>query len=59
MTVAELRKAIEGLPDEMIVASLDAGGYTAWDFVIAKVVTVNDPADRYPEPARPYFMVSS
>lgn len=38
MTVGELKKIIAELPDDMIVASYDAGGYLCWEFAGADVV---------------------
>lgn len=59
MTVKELKAAIADLPDDMIVASYDVGGYPAWEFCSADVITDNDPPDRYPEPKRPFLSITA
>lgn len=66
MTVKELMEIIKDLPDDMLVVSHDVGGYPAWDFCRAKVVTSDDPAvtlddspEDYPEPPRPYLKISA
>ena len=47
-TVAELRKAIEGLPDDMPVFSYDLGGYPNGDCVGVDVYEpTNSHKDRY------------
>ncbi len=59
MTVKELKEFIKDLPDDMIVCSLDVGGYPGWEFCGADVVTPDTPPDRYPTPPPPYLMICS
>lgn len=58
MTVEELRQIIKDLPGDMIVAAYDVGGYLAWEFTGADVVTERDqntPGDLEP----PYLRIGS
>lgn len=42
MTVAELRKELEKLPDDMIVGAYDAGGYLTTEFVSVDIMTTDE-----------------
>lgn len=59
MTVGDLRKIIEDLPDDMPVAAYDVGGYLAWEFCGAEVVDPKIKQSRYPQPDTPYLEVEA
>jgi hypothetical protein len=58
MTVGELRKIIENLPDDMTCATHDVGGNLDFDFCNAKVI---DPFDmpkwlRFTDITKPFLL---
>jgi hypothetical protein len=59
MTVGELRKLLEGLPDDMPCASYDSGGYLCWEFFGADVVDPKANPSYYPQPKVPYLEIGA
>jgi len=58
MTVAELREILSQLPDDMVCAANDAGGYITWEFFGADVVKEDDLLVEG-GPQRPYLLIGS
>lgn len=59
MTVAELRKILELLPDHMVVAARDVGGHISWEFFNVEVIDAGDSDHRGPDPGQSYLEIDS